>query len=170
MCVSVLFHWLALLLKGKIKMIDGKHFRTLLGFSGDDSNALRLRIVFTGYGSIFCNWFGKFFWTFRNSKVMAPHSSTLAWKSPWTEEPGGCSPWGRWELDTTQWLHFHFLLSCIGEGNGNPLQCSRLENPRDGGAWWAALYGVAQSRTWLKWLSSSSSSRNSIKVIIRCWI
>ena len=56
-----------------------------------------------------------------------------------------------------QWLHFHFSLSYIGEGNGNPLQCSRLENPRDGGAWWAAVYGVAQSRTRLKRLSSSSS-------------
>ena len=71
----------------------------------------------------------------------------------------GCSPWGHWGLDTTERLHFHFSLSCIGEGNGNPLQCSCLENPRDGGAWWAAIYGVAQSRTWLKWLSSSSSSR-----------
>ena len=71
----------------------------------------------------------------------------------------GCSPWGRWELDMTQWLHFHFSLSCIGEGNGNPLQCSCLENPRDGGAWWAAIYGVAQSWTWLKRLSSSSSRR-----------
>ena len=69
----------------------------------------------------------------------------------------GCSPWGRWGLDTTEQLHFHFSLSCIGEGNGNPLQCSCLENPRDGGAWWAAVYGVAQSRTRLKWLSSSSS-------------
>ena len=59
----------------------------------------------------------------------------------------------------TEWLHFHFLLSCIGEGNGNPLQCSCLENPRDGEAWWAAVYGVAQSQTWLKRLSSSSSSR-----------
>ena len=59
----------------------------------------------------------------------------------------GCSPWGRGELDTTERLHFHFLLSCIGESNGNPLQCSCLENPRDGGAWWAAVYGVAQSRT-----------------------
>ena len=68
----------------------------------------------------------------------------------------GCSPWGCWELDTTQWLHFHFSLSCIGEENGNPLQCSCLENPRDGGAWWAAVYGVAQSRTRLKRLSSSS--------------
>ena len=70
----------------------------------------------------------------------------------------GCSPWGRTELDTTEWLHFHFSLSCIGEGNGNPLQWSCLENPRDSGAWWAAVYGVAQSRTRLKWLSSSSSS------------
>ena len=70
----------------------------------------------------------------------------------------GCSPWGRTELDMTEWLHFHFFLSCIGEGNGNPLQCSCLENPRDGGAWWAAVYGVAQSRTRLKRLSSSSSS------------
>ena len=69
----------------------------------------------------------------------------------------GCSPWGREESDTTERLHFHFSLSCIGEGNGNPLQCSCLENPRDGGAQWAAVYGVAQSRTWLKQLSSSSS-------------
>ena len=71
---------------------------------------------------------------------------------------GGCSPWGRQELDTTEWLHFHLSLSCTGEGNGNPFQCSCLENPRDGGAWWAAVYGVAQSRTRLKQLSSSSSS------------
>ena len=79
---------------------------------------------------------------------MAPHSSTLAWKIPWTEEPMvACSPWGREESDTTERLHFHFSLSCIGKGNGNPLQCPCLENPRDGGAWWAAVYGVAQSRT-----------------------
>ena len=70
----------------------------------------------------------------------------------------GCSPWGRWGLDTTEWLHFHFSLSSIGEGNGNPLQCSCLENTRDGGAWWAAVYGFTQSWTRLKWLSSSSSS------------
>ena len=68
----------------------------------------------------------------------------------------GCSPWGRSESGTTERLHFHFSLSCIGEGNGNLLQCSCLENPRDGGAWWAAVYGVAQSRTRLKRLSSSS--------------
>ena len=61
----------------------------------------------------------------------------------------------------TERLHFHFSLSCIGEGNGNPLQCSCLENPWDGGAWWAAIYGVAQSRTRLKRLSSSSSSSSS---------
>ena len=126
---------------------------------------------------------------------MTPQSSALAWKIPWTEEPGGlqsmgsrrvghdwatslslftfmhwrrkwqptpvflpgeshgqrslmgCSPWGREESDTTGRLHFHFSLSCTGKGNGNPLQCSCLENPRDGGAWWAAIYGVTQSRT-----------------------
>ena len=140
-------------------------------------------------------------------KAMATHSSILAWKIPWMEEPGrlqsmgsrrvghdwgtslllftfmhwrrkwqptpvllpgkshgrrslvGCSPWGRKELDMTEWLHFHFSLSCIGEGDGNPFQCSCLENPRDGGAWWAAIYGVAQGRTWLTWLSSSNSRR-----------
>ena len=70
----------------------------------------------------------------------------------------GCNPWGCEESDTTEWLHFHFSLSCIGEGNGNPLQRSCLENHRDRGAWWAAVYGVAQSRTRLKRLSSSSRS------------
>ena len=70
----------------------------------------------------------------------------------------GWSPWGHRESDTTEQLHVHFSLSCTGEGNGNPLQYSCLENPRDGGAWWAAVYGVAQSRTWLKWLSTSTSS------------
>ena len=70
----------------------------------------------------------------------------------------GCSPWGREESDTTEQLHLHFSLSCTGEGNGNPLHCSCLENPRDVGAWWVAVYGVAQSQTRLKWLSSSSSS------------
>ena len=67
-----------------------------------------------------------------------------------------CSPWGCEELDTAERLHFHFSLSCIGDGNGNPLQCSCLEKPRDGGASWAAIYGVAQSQTRLKRLSSSS--------------
>ena len=94
----------------------------------------------------------------RSEKPVASHSSTLAWKIPWTEEPGGLQSMGSLESDTTEWLYFHFSLSCIGEGNGNPLQCSCLENPRDGEAWWAAVSGVAQSRAWLKWLSSSSSS------------
>ena len=95
-------------------------------------------------------------------QAMAPHSSTLAWKIPWTEEPGGLQSMGSLESDMTEQLHFHFSLSCIGEGNGGPLQCSCLENPRDGGAWWAAVYGVAQGRTWLKRLSSSSSSKLSL--------
>ena len=71
----------------------------------------------------------------------------------------GCSPWGLEESGMTERLHFHFSLLCIGEGNGNPLQCSCLENPRDGGAWWAAVYQVAQSWTRLKRLSSSSGNR-----------
>ena len=155
-----------------------------------------------------------------SEKAMAPHSSTLAWKIPWMEEPGrlqsmglgriahdwatslslftfmhwrkkwqptpvflpgkshgprsleGCSPWGWEESDMTERLHFHFSLSCIGEGNGNPLQCSCLENPRDRGTWWAAVYGVAQSQTQLKWLSSSSGSRGTkfAKCLFSLWI
>ena len=81
----------------------------------------------------------------------------------------GCSPWGCKELDTTELLHFHFSLSCTGEGNGNPLQCSYLENPRDGGAWWASVYEVAQSQTGLQWLSSSSSrERNGCPLQYSC--
>ena len=79
--------------------------------------------------------------------AMAPHSSTLAWKFPWTEEPGGLQSMGSLESDTTERFPFHFSLSCIGEGNGNPLQCPCLENPRDGGACWAAVCGVSQSQT-----------------------
>ena len=87
-----------------------------------------------------------------------PTTVLLPGKSHGRRSLEGCSPWGHWGSDTTERLHFHFSLWCIGEGNGTPLQCSCLENPRAGGAWWAAVYGVAQSRTWLKWLSSSSSS------------
>ena len=79
-------------------------------------------------------------------KAMAPHSSTLAWKIPWTEEPGRLQSMGSLRVGH-DWFHFHFSLSCIGEENGNPLQCSCLENPREGGAWWAAVYGVAESDT-----------------------
>ena len=97
-------------------------------------------------------------------------TSLLEWRRQWQPTPVvllgkshgrrslvGCSPWGLEESDTTERIHFHFLLSCIGEGNGNPFQCSRLENPRDGGTWWAAVYGVTQSQTRLKQLSSSST-------------
>jgi len=106
-------------------------------------------------------WVNKWSGTFdleSMEKAMAPTPVLLPGKSHGRRSLEGCSPWGRWGSDTTEWLHFHFSLSCIREGNGNPLQCSCLENPRDGGAWWAAIYGVAQSRTRLKWLSSSSSS------------
>ena len=95
-------------------------------------------------------------------------SHTSLWRRQWQPTPvrlpgkshgwkslEGCSPWGCEKSDVTEWLHFHFSLSCIGEGNGNPLQYSCLENPRDSGAWWAAIYGFAQSRTRLKRLSSS---------------
>ena len=81
----------------------------------------------------------------------------------------GCSPWGREESDTTELLPFHFSLSCIGEGNGNPLQCSCLENPRGGGAWWAAVYGVAQSRTRLKRLGGSSNKGSRLSGPERVW-
>ena len=95
-------------------------------------------------------------------KAMATHSSVLPGKSHGRRSLVDCSPWGLEELDTTEQLHSHFSLSCIGAGNGNPLQCSCLENPRDRGDWWAAVYGVAQSQTWLKWLSSSSNKHSSV--------
>ena len=117
---------------------------------------LALKMVFTGpgdqvvaiFGGPLCNW----------RRQWQPPPVLLPGKSHGQRGLVGCSPWGRWESDTTERLHFYFSLSCIGEGNGNPLQCSCLENPRDGGAWWAAVYGVAQSRTRLKQLSSRSSS------------
>ena len=96
-------------------------------------------------------------------KAMAPHSSTLAWKIPWTEEPDRLQSMGSLRV-RHDWVT-SFSLSCTGEGNGNPLQCSCLESPRDGGAWWAAVYGVAQSRTWLKWLSSGSSPWQSMVLL-----
>jgi len=92
-------------------------------------------------------------WWWHPTPVLLPGKSH-GWRSL-----VGCSPWGREELDTTERLPFHFSLSCVGEGNGNSLQCSCLENPRDGGAWWAAIYGITQSRTRLKWLSRSEQLR-----------
>ena len=92
-------------------------------------------------------------------KALAPHSSTLAWKIPWMEEPGRLQSMGSLRVGHDWATAFSLSLSCTGEGNGNPLQCSCLENPRDRGAWWAAICGAAQSRTWLKQLSSSSSNK-----------
>ena len=88
-------------------------------------------------------WVGKIPWErkWQSTPVFLPEKSH-GWRRLL-----GCSPWGCEESDTTKRLHFHFSLSCVEEGNGNPLQCPCLENPRDGGAWWAAVYGVAQSRT-----------------------
>ena len=104
-------------------------------------------------------------------KRLSSSSSKVTWSRQWQPTPVllpgkshrwrnlvGCSPWGCKESDMTEQLHCHFSLSCIGEGNGNPLHCSCLESPRDGGAWWAAVYGATQSQTRLKRLSSSSSS------------
>ena len=92
-------------------------------------------------------------------------SCALLWRRQWHPTPVllpgkshgrrslvGCSPWGPWGSDMTERLHFHFSLWCIGEGSGNPLQCSCLENPRDGGAWWLPSMG-SHSQTRLKWLS-----------------
>ena len=92
-----------------------------------------------------------------SEKAMAPHSSTRAWKILWTEEPGRLQSMESLRVRHDLVTSLSLFTSCIGEGNGNPLQCSCLENPRDRGAWWAAVCGVAQSRTRLKRLSSSSS-------------
>ena len=94
-------------------------------------------------------------------KEMATHSSILAWRNLWREEPGRLLFMGSHSRTRLKQLSMH---TCIGEGNGNPLQYSCLENPRDRGAWWAVVYGVAQSRTRLKWLSSSSSKAIEIKI------
>ena len=103
----------------------------------------------------FLEWEGKKFWRrwWHPTPVLLPGKSH-EWRSL-----EGCSPWGPEESDMTERLHFQFSLSCIGEGNGNPLQCSCLENPRDGGAWQSAIYAVTQSRTRLKQLSSSSRKK-----------
>ena len=103
-------------------------------------------------------WVWSLGWEDPLEKEMATHSSTLAWKIPWMEEPGGLQSMGSLRVGH-DWVT-SLSLSCIGEGIGNPLQCSCLENPRDGRAWWAAVYGVTQSWIRLKWLSNRSSSRS----------
>ena len=130
----------------------------------------------SGLISFRMDWFGLLAVQGTLKSLLQHHSSTVSilrysaffWRRLWHPTPVllpgkshgwrslvGCSPWGCKESDMTERLPFHFSLSCIGEGNGNPLQCSCLENPRDGGAWWATVYGVTQSQTRLKWLSSS---------------
>ena len=109
------------------------------------------------------NNFFKFPYKMFRRRQWQPTPVLLPGKSHGQRSLIGWSSWGREESDTTERLHFHFSLSCIGEGNGNPLQCSCLENPRDGEAWWAAIYGVAQSQTRLKRLSSRSSSKESFQ-------
>ena len=96
-----------------------------------DSVSMIVKLLSKRFYNLYCH----------QEKAMALHSSTLAWKIPWTEEPGRLQSMGSLQSDTIECLHFHFSLWCIGEGNGNPLQCSCLENPRDGEAWWAAVYG-----------------------------
>ena len=107
---------------------------------------------------VLCEWL---FWR----RQWHPTPVLLPGKSHGWRSLVGCCPWGRKESDTTERLHFHFSLSCIGEGNGTPLQYSCLENPRDGGAWWAAVYGVARSWTQLRRLSSSSSSSSGFSAV-----
>ena len=121
---------------------------TLLNSLISSSKFLILSLGFSMYSIWRRQW--------QSTPVLLPGKSH-GWRSL-----GDYSPWGHEESDMTEQLHFHFSLSCIGEGNGNPLQCSCLENPRDRGAWWAAVYGVTQSWTRLKRLSSSSSSMYSI--------
>ena len=115
----------------------------------DGSRQLRYPLDWSPLGLTVLKDFGSL-----QEKAMAPHSSTLAWRIPWMGEPGRLQSMGSLRV-RHDWVT---SLSFIGEENGNTLQCSCLENPRDGGAWWVAVYGVTQSQTRLKWFSSSSSS------------
>ena len=109
--------------------------------------------------SMWKSWVQSLDWEDSLEKGMATHSSVLAWRIPGTGEPGGLPSMGSHRVRHDWAISLSLFLSCIGEGDGNLFQCSCLENPRDGGAWWAAVYGVTQSRTRLKQLSSSSSSQ-----------
>ena len=118
-------------------------------------------ILLTAWFSLLTLYFPLLCFKFTNKEWQRrqwhPTPVLLPGKSYGWRSLGGFSPRGCWGSDTTERLHFQFSLSCIGEGNGNPFQCSCLENPRDEEAWWAAVYGVAQSLTQLKWLSNSNS-------------
>ena len=120
--------------------------------------------IFRSQITYFTDWWGSLCRNHVDFSLWHPTPVFLPGKSHGWRSLEGCSLWGCWGLGITERLHFHFSLSCIGKGNGNPPQCSCLENPRDGGAWWASVYGVAQSRTRLKWLRSSSSSNSSLSL------
>ena len=118
------------------------------------AEALIFKVIVLGYRAF--KEIIKVKWGHKQRRQWHPTPVLLPGKSHGWKSLEGCSPWGRWGSYTTEQLHFHFSLPCTGEGNGNPLQCSCLENPRDGGDWWAAISEVTQNRTQLKWLSSSS--------------
>ena len=126
-----------------------------------DHKLFTLRFILNGLGYFFCLglWSTLILVYGTRCRQWHPTPVLLPGKSHGQGSLVGCSPWGHYKLDTTERLHFHFSLSCIGEGNDNPLQNSCLENPRDGGSCWAVVYGVAQSWTWLKRLSSSTKCR-----------
>ena len=130
------------------------NFLPVFRLSGSDEVTLK---NYMGYFFSFCSYHYKeyisfhFFWR----RQWQPTPVLLPGKFHGRRSLVGYSPWGWEESDMTEWFHFHLSLPCIGEGNGNLLQYSCLENPRDGRAWWVAVYGVAQSRTRLTWLSSS---------------
>ena len=131
---------------------------TLVSYRGhSNSSSTSTRATFSAFirsTSIYASQWGfSVGLEFNSRRQWHPTPVLLPGKSHGWRSLVGCSPWGREESDTTEWLHFHFSLSCIGEGHGNPLQCSCLENPRDSRAWWAAVHGVTQSRTPLKRLS-----------------
>ena len=125
-------------LQSSIGIVDNYPFSLDESDTGDKS----IKVFILGIRSIF--------WICVGEGNGNPLQVLLPGKSHGHKSLVGCSPWGHEELDTTEQLHFHFSLSCTGEGNGNPLQCSCLENPRDRGARWAAVYGVAQSWTQLR--------------------
>ena len=141
-----------------IKQFDQKEAYFCLIHNTEEMSAELIKLHLIGKVLRKANWLGYNFTIHMEHRRRQWHPTPvlLPGKSHGRRSLVDYSPWGREESDTTEQLHFHFSLSCIGEGNGNPLQCSCLENPRDGGAWWAAVYGVAQGRTRLKRLSSSS--------------
>ena len=135
--------------------VSGSHWGSWnISFLDKGGGCVTVFQYFNNWVSLWYTHFGRRQWH--------PTPVLLPGKIPWAEEPGGLQSMGSWIVGHDWATSLSFSLSCIGKGNGNPLQCSCQENPRDGGAWWAAVYGVAQSRTRLKWLSSSSISSSNV--------